>query len=79
MKKEVKIQDHILVPKHNLLSEDEINKLLIQYNITRKQMPKISSKDPSLQGIEIKKGDIVLVKASRAIGLDKVVEEIRQI
>ena len=27
----------------------------------------------------IKKGDIVLVKASRAIGLDKVVEEIRQI
>ena len=61
MKKEVNIKEHILVPKHLLLSAEECEKLLVQYNITKKQMPRISTKDPALTGLEVKKGDIIKI------------------
>jgi len=39
---------HILQPKHTLLKSTEVEKLLIQYNISLTQLPKIKITDPAL-------------------------------
>jgi len=52
------ITKHTFVPKHTKLSDDEIAELLKKYNISIKQLPKISSKDPVIKDIETKTGDV---------------------
>lgn len=54
----VDVIKHSFVPKHIKLTEQEVDELLKTYNITIKQLPKISGKDPAIKGIEVKKGDI---------------------
>ncbi len=61
MAKEIKVNDHMLVPKHEVLGNDEAEKLLVKYNISKKQMPRISGKDPALGGMNIKKGDVIKI------------------
>ena len=39
---------HILQPKHTLLKSTEVEKLLVQYNISLTQLPKIKITDPAL-------------------------------
>jgi DNA-directed RNA polymerase subunit H len=39
---------HILQPKHTLLKSEEVEKLLIEYNISLAQLPKIKITDPAL-------------------------------
>jgi len=39
---------HILQPKHTLLKSEEVEKLLITYNISLAQLPKIKITDPAL-------------------------------
>jgi DNA-directed RNA polymerase subunit H (RpoH/RPB5) len=49
---------HILQPKHTKLSEEEVSKVLEQYNIAVTQLPKISIKDAAVpEGSE--KGDVI--------------------
>lgn len=40
---------HYLVPEHKLLSEEEAEKVLAEYNVTRDQLPKIKSSDAAIQ------------------------------
>lgn len=53
---------HILVPKHTKVSDKEKDKVLEQYQITFNQLPKISSKDPALLGMDLKAGDVIKVE-----------------
>jgi DNA-directed RNA polymerase subunit H len=39
---------HILQPKHTLLKSEDVEKLLIKYNISITQLPKIKITDPAL-------------------------------
>ncbi len=39
---------HILQPKHIKLNEKEVNELLIKFNISKAQLPKIFLTDPAL-------------------------------
>ncbi|MFH1238069.1 MAG: DNA-directed RNA polymerase subunit RpoH/Rpb5 C-terminal domain-containing protein [archaeon] len=39
---------HVLQPKHEKLTEKEVEKLLERLNIALAQLPKISKKDPAL-------------------------------
>jgi len=39
---------HILQPKHTLLKPEELEKLLVEYNISLLQLPKIKITDPAL-------------------------------
>ena len=49
---------HVLQPKHSKLNEKEIKELLGDINISKAQIPKILSTDPSLpEGCEI--GDVI--------------------
>lgn len=52
---------HILQPKNSKLKPEEVKKLLEKYNITVSQLPKISSKDPSL-GEGYVQGDILKIE-----------------
>lgn len=56
--KMVDITKHTFVSKHTKLSEEETAELLKRYNITLKQLPKISNKDPVIKGIDTKRGDV---------------------
>lgn len=50
-----------LVPKHDVLPEDEVNALLEELNITKGQLPKILVTDPVVKTIKAKAGDVVKI------------------
>jgi DNA-directed RNA polymerase subunit H (RpoH/RPB5) len=50
-----------LVPKHDIMSEDEKSHFLSELNITTKQLPKISQDDPIVKRLNAKKGDVIKV------------------
>jgi len=39
---------HILQPKHSKLKQEEVKKLLSEFNISLSQLPKITSEDPAI-------------------------------
>ncbi len=57
----IKLQDHILVPKHEVLSEEEAKELLEALGVSREDLPKIKADDPIAKEIGAKKGDIVRI------------------
>jgi DNA-directed RNA polymerase subunit H len=61
--------EHNLVPKHELLSPEEGQKILEKYNVTREQMPKIMVDDPAIKHLQGKPGDIIkIIRKSKPIG-----------
>ncbi len=68
-KKEFKLSDHFLVPKHEILSEKEKEEVLKKYNISEKQLPKILYSDPIIKEIGAKVGDLIkITRNSRVAG-----------
>ena len=53
--------DNELVPKHEILDEKEVEKLLQFYNVTPQQLPKIKESDPGIMGLDAKIGDIIKI------------------
>lgn len=56
------VSQHILVPKHRVLSEKEKKELLESYKITLSELPKILLDDAVLSGLDVKAGDVVHVE-----------------
>ena len=52
---------HELVPKHGVLSEKEKKQLVEKYSIGLKEVPKILVKDPAIQNLKVKEGDIIKI------------------
>ncbi|MEM7826752.1 MAG: DNA-directed RNA polymerase subunit H [Candidatus Aenigmatarchaeota archaeon] len=50
-----------LVPKHEILSDQDKEELLKRLNITERQLPKILSSDPAAKAIGAKKGDVIRI------------------
>lgn len=64
------ILKHELVPEHVILSEDEKAKLLEQYNITSRQLPKILGSDPVAKALGAKPGDVLkITRKSETAGM----------
>lgn len=55
------IFEHVLVPKHEIVGEEEREKLLAQYRVQPYQLPKIKASDPAAKVIDAKPGDIVRI------------------
>ncbi|MFH0837115.1 MAG: DNA-directed RNA polymerase subunit H [Candidatus Aenigmatarchaeota archaeon] len=69
MKDEIDIFQNKLVPKHEILGEDEKLILLKKLNATEKQLPKIKINDPTVKAIGAKKGDVIrITRESRIAG-----------
>ncbi|KXB00217.1 DNA-directed RNA polymerase subunit H [candidate division MSBL1 archaeon SCGC-AAA261G05] len=60
-KKKFKVTEHKLVPKHEILSEEEAKRLLDEYKVESFQLPQISSRDPVVKEIGAEKGDILKI------------------
>ncbi len=56
-----KLQDHMLVPKHEILNEEEAKELLEILGVSKEQLPKIRADDPIAREIGAKPGDIVKI------------------
>jgi len=68
-KTKIDIFKNVLVPKHEILSEEEKTNLLEKLNISKEQLPKILSNDPAVKAIGAKSGDIVkIVRKSPVAG-----------
>ena len=55
------IFDHKLVPKHEILSLEEREKLLSEYRVQPYQFPRVKASDPAVKAIGAKPGDIVRI------------------
>ncbi|VVB80387.1 DNA-directed RNA polymerase subunit H [uncultured archaeon] len=53
---------HILQPKHSKLKQDEVKKLLVKYNISLAQLPKISKEDAAVVSLGVETGDVVKIE-----------------
>lgn len=63
------IQQHTSVPKHIRLNKKEAEKLLKEYNISIKQLPKISFKDPIVKALNAKPNEIIkIIRKSPTVG-----------
>lgn len=61
--------DHILVPKHILLSQEEAERVLKKYRIKLYQLPHIKHSDPAATTLKAKPGDILkIVRKSLTAG-----------
>jgi DNA-directed RNA polymerase subunit H len=53
--------EHKLVPVHQILEEEEKQKLLLTYRVQPYQLPQILSSDPAVKAIGAKPGDVLRV------------------
>ena len=51
--------EHILTPSHKKLNEEETEKILKRYNVSRRQLPKINLNDPAILKLNTQKGDMI--------------------
>ena len=64
-----KITDHMLVPKHDLMTPEEAATVLKKYNAAPHEFPFVLSTDPAAKSIGAKPGDFLKVtRASETAG-----------
>lgn len=67
---QIKPSEHVLVPKHELVGEDERNRILESYGIRPEQLPYILSSDPAAKEIGAQPGDVIrITRKSRTAGV----------
>lgn len=55
------IFEHKLVPKHEILTQEEREKVLAEYRVKPYQLPQIKTSDPAVKAIGAKPGDILRI------------------
>ena len=66
----IDIQDHMLVPTHEIMTEEEIADEFSDVEYDFKDLPKIRSDDPVVKAIEAKPGDILrITRESQTAGV----------
>ena len=66
----INIQDHMLVPKHEIMSEDEISEEFSDVDYDFKNLPKIKSDDPVVKTIGAKSGNVLrITRESQTAGV----------
>ena len=61
MAENITITNHVLVPKHEKLTEKETQQLFEKYNISVADLPAISKNDVALYGMDVHVGDVIKV------------------
>ena len=58
---ETKVSDHSLVPKHEIMSDEEKKVVLTHYNATEEQFPFLFATDPVVREVGAKPGDMIRI------------------
>jgi DNA-directed RNA polymerase subunit H len=79
MPKAFDVMKHDLVPRHEVLGDDEKQEILQRFGVTPDQLPKIFANDAVARAVRAKPGDIVRIKrksptAGEAVAYRYVVE-----
>ncbi|MDP3916781.1 MAG: DNA-directed RNA polymerase subunit RpoH/Rpb5 C-terminal domain-containing protein [Nanoarchaeota archaeon] len=53
--------NHILVPKHEVCTEEEVKEILSKYNIKKDQLPRMSHKDVTIVSLDLASGTVVKI------------------
>ncbi len=61
VKKKINTLEHELVPKHEVLSQEEVVELLRSLGVRPEQLPWIRASDPVARELGVKPGDIVRI------------------
>ncbi len=61
MAKAFDVMKHDLVPRHEVLSEDDKTAIMARYNAGPDQFPKIFASDPAARAVRAKPGDIIKI------------------
>jgi len=48
-----------LIPQHKKLNDEEAEKILKKYNVSKKQLPRIRSDDPAIVDMNPERGDMI--------------------
>lgn len=65
----INIEEHELVPEHEVMEEDEVEELLDEYEISKDQLPEMERNDPMAKRIDAEVGDVVrITRASPTAG-----------
>lgn len=60
---------HELVPKHEKVSDEEVERVLEEYDIDVRQLPKLLSNDPVVKELDAAPGDVLrIVRESPTAG-----------
>ncbi|MEM4500446.1 MAG: DNA-directed RNA polymerase subunit H [Candidatus Woesearchaeota archaeon] len=65
--KKIDVSKHELVPKHEIVSEEEKKKLIEEYS-SLKNFPRIYSTDPQVKILNAKPGDIIKITRKSETG-----------
>ena len=57
----MEIQDHMLVPKHEIMTEEEISDEFSAVDYDFKDLPKIKSNDPVVKAIKAEAGNVLRI------------------
>tara|TARA_Y100000996_G_scaffold412857_1_gene399885 strand:- start:873 stop:1544 length:672 start_codon:yes stop_codon:yes gene_type:complete len=68
------ITNHVLVPKHEIIEEDEINEVFNKYNIkNKKDLPKLFTSDPIAKFYGFNDGEVCkITRHNRNVGINNV-------
>lgn len=70
MKSEFDIQKHMLVPKHEIMTDEEISNEFSNLDYSFKNLPKIKVDDPVAESIGAKPGDVLrITRESQTAGV----------
>ena len=69
--KKFDILRHQLVPKHVIMTKEEVDALLDRFKIKLVQLPRISVDDPVVQMLGAKKNDVIRIERDSETSVDK--------
>jgi DNA-directed RNA polymerase subunit H len=61
MAEEFDVREHVLVPKHEVLTQEQARKVLEKYKVSPHQLPAIKATDPVVKAIGANVGDILKI------------------
>ena len=61
MAEEFDVGEHVLVPKHEVLSQEKTREVLEKFRVTPRQLPLIKASDPAAKVIGAKAGDVLKI------------------
>lgn len=58
----IDVRDHESVPKHEKMSEDEVEDLLETYDTEKGKLPQIERTDAALKQMDVEEGDVIHIE-----------------